>query len=130
MGEARHRAMRLKVGNEAVSDDPATLALELRLAKSLVDTVLAEYPGYVWGVEVNFAGKVATLKLPYLMQSSHCYCIHLDSVTSFPDMQKIMRKAGGELLERFRLDRAGYNVTNFQEARKLALTDHKQKMPE
>ena len=128
----RSRLMKLKPHRERgeVMTDAAVQAKELELAGAIMRTVLAIYPGYVWGVLVDFKGGIATLKLPYLMRASHCYCVHLDKISTWPEMQKVMRKAGGELLERFRLDRAGFNVTDFQEARKLAVTSHGQKMPE
>ena len=80
---------------------------ETAFGMRVLEKLLREYPGYNWHVEVNFAGQVCTVRTEFGGQWG--YVLHLEAIVNDPDL-KLVRWAGGELLERFNLSREKANL--------------------
>lgn len=75
---------------------------ETALAMRIIEKLIKEFPGYDWHVEVNFQGQICTVRTEFGGQWG--YVLHLDQVIHDPSL-KLVRWAGGELLERYNLSR-------------------------
>ena len=73
-----------------------------RIVQALGETLLKKYPGYRWFVDVNMKGGIAGITLPAI-STEYGMQIHLDKHTF--DLENAAINAGGELLERFGLNR-------------------------
>lgn len=90
------------------------------------------YPGHLWAVHVHIDAKTrgAHIKLPVLMQTATTYAIPLDRIGTENDLVRTVVRAGGELLERFRIPRGNLDLNAFLEARqKRRLILPKDQMP-
>jgi hypothetical protein len=90
-------------------------AYEFGVAKTIFEKLWEHYPGYDWKVKVDSIGGIATVQLPRLHHSTIAYIVKLDDMASDPNLLTI-RKAGGELLERFKLVRARVNRAEYTDA--------------
>jgi hypothetical protein len=106
---AREKLSRAKV-------DRATAAGVFRLLQT-------SYRGHFWRVEVDSHQGVCTITIPVLL-GNWKYIIHLDKLTP----QAVIR-AGGEILERFKIPRSAIDVAAFCEARKRRVSRTSQKVP-
>ena len=91
-----------RVGSFKVADD-------LALAKRITDKLEKEYPGYLWGVLFNEEGGVVqivneSVQHPLRTNELYAFTLYLKRFDTDPDMKCVVR-AGGEILERARLDR-------------------------
>lgn len=88
-----------------VDENPEADLADIELCKRIANVLLKHYPGHVWHVEANCekAG-VANIKLNYPdklgVLPKFGYRLHISKLSD----DKIMR-AGGELLERYKLAR-------------------------
>lgn len=78
-------------------------ALEMQLAKTCGDTLLKHYPGYLWAVTVN-KGLIQVVNLN--LSGRWGFVIRSNKVYSASELDRQLRTAGGEILERYRITRA------------------------
>jgi hypothetical protein len=78
---------------------------------AMMEVLLKHYPGYDWQVKANVGTGMAAINLPFLMRQSFGYQIRLEQLND----ATVLRGAG-ELLERFKLDRARANAAKYREA--------------
>ena len=91
-----------KNGHFKIADD---LALAARITQKLSDC----YPGHLWGVGFDEDGGVVnivceTVQHPLMTNAQYAYTLHISRFATDPDLKCVMR-AGGEILERARIDR-------------------------
>ncbi len=87
-----------------VSDDPKVDANDYVMAKNAAELLHRHYPGYLWAVSVDHNAR--TLDVRNLMLSGAWgFRIPLMPVFSASDLDKQVMRAGGELLERYRVRR-------------------------
>jgi hypothetical protein len=95
------------MSNSDIVMDPRGLGLgatpEL-LAKRISETLIKHYPGFLWGVNVNPDGGIVTVQ-NLSLTGRWGFILKLKELDTDPGLKKVMR-AGGEILERFRLRRA------------------------
>lgn len=103
---------------EDIASDPYKVA-DLTLTYQIAETLERHYPAHPWQVAVSHAQGVAMIKLPILMSATQQYVLHISSLKSDPGLKSVVR-AGGELLERHNIPRAGFTLTPFLEARDKA----------
>lgn len=91
-------------------DDSAmgTCANDMILAKEIADTLNTHYPGHLWGVNVDGRGGVANIH-NLLLSGQMGYVLKLVNIFSASDFKRDVVRAGGEILERFRLARGRFN---------------------
>lgn len=106
---------KIKTYDQTDEVDPhvaADLAMTLRIS----ETLERHYPAHPWMVTVSHAQGIAQIKLPLVMKRNQAYILHLDKLAVDPGLRKVVR-AGGEILERYNMPRAGFSLTPFLEAR-------------
>lgn len=90
-----------------VCDVPIPKGMDLNLMKQVGETLFKHYPGYQWGVIVQ-NGVIDVLN----MNLSGKWGFRLLTKDLDPDMKVIMR-AGGEILERYKLKRGAFNEDTY-----------------
>lgn len=88
--------------------DPEHQAREYEWAKRISDCLEKHFPGYLWAVNVNLWGKMATVQALRLSGEWGFY-LKLDEVMHDPTL-KCVRDAGGEILERYRVHRGAVDI--------------------
>lgn len=92
--------------SEGLVLDPKKLnmsAASLTLAKNVADTLNKHYPGHLWGVNVDEKGGVVQV-FNLALSGRWGFVIKITDLAGADDLRKVMR-AGGEILERYRLHR-------------------------
>jgi len=92
--------------SEQLIMDPRQLDMSpsaVTLAKNVAETLNKHYPGHLWGVNVNEAGGIVTV-YNLSLSGNWGFVLHIKDLAIADDMKKVMR-AGGEILERYRLRR-------------------------
>jgi hypothetical protein len=115
----------------ATSHDPhgLLLAYEEGLCKRIFEKLWEHYPMYDWKVKVDASPKMGmvSIKLPRIHHSALGYNFPVDKLANDPGMG-IVVKAGGELLERFKLTRGKANKAEYTDQirskRVFRLRDH------
>jgi hypothetical protein len=94
---------------------------EIAMAKVFARVLGHYYPGYMWGVKVDARQKFALIQIAAIMRTEQVFMVPLEKLQNENDINKFMRLAGGEILERFRLSRGKIQedaFLNLREARK------------
>jgi len=72
------------------------------VAWRIAENLHKHYPGHLWAVHVQKT--VATVR-NLALSGSHGYYLHLDKLRSEDDFKSKVMRAGGEILERFKMQR-------------------------
>jgi len=98
---------------------------EMNVARNVMAELQAAYPTHPWGVRVDAKGKAkaALIKLPAIMPAQSHYVIPLATLLggSVADFKRLVRQAGGEILERYNIPRSGFLADPFLLARQAAI---------
>lgn len=89
------------------------------MTKQIAEKLEQHYPGYPWFVQVSSHQGIAQIKIPILM-GDHAYVIHLTDLASDPGLGCVL-EAGGQILERFEMPRAGFSEAEFIAAKAARL---------
>lgn len=76
-------------------------------AKEGANALNSKYPGWLWAIQINAKGRVFHL-FNHALHDQWGYLLHADDL-EHGNARKAFIKAGGEILERFGLPRAGMN---------------------
>ena len=93
-------AANIAFGNELF---PEHHAKEIALAKRIADHLDKHFPGYLWAVNVDLFGAMATIQPLRLSGERGCY-IKLATIMEDTKLACVTRY-GGEILERYRVHR-------------------------
>lgn len=96
---------------------------DMTLAREVGRTLLAHYPGHFWAVECDSKQGICTITIPILL-GNWKYIIPLTRLNP----QMVLR-AGGEILERFKIPRSSLDLAAFLDARKKRVSRASQKPP-
>ena len=134
MAPRRYDVVKVNYEHPDLGDDPRPdphAYADIALAKRIGEVLQFHYPAHPWYVEVEHVHGIAKVSIPALMGWTAYFVIHLGSLSVDPSM-KIVVKAGGEILERYKLPRNKYDFFAFAEAcRKVNYIDwRKSKVPE
>lgn len=90
---------------------------DIRYAQAVGEALDKHYPGHPWLVEANCEQGVITIRNLGLgmRYRKYGFRIHIPKCNGIPDMQREAVKMGGELLERARMDRAGFKADQYQD---------------
>lgn len=99
---------------ERDEQDPAARA-DVFLAKHIGERLNHWYPGHAWFVEVSHVSGIAKISIPLVMGPDRAFVLHIKAIHSDPSMSLVM-KAGGEILERYKMPRAGFDTADFMAA--------------
>jgi hypothetical protein len=93
------------------------LAKEDAIAREMAALLLKHFPGYPWEVKVEMERLAGMVRLP-IMPPNHYFILPFRHMLAGPnEMNRCIKKAGGELLERFCLSRTGIRFDEFEAAR-------------
>lgn len=99
--------------------DPRELnmsAASLTLAKNVAETLNKHYPGHLWGVNVDDRGGIVSV-YNLALSGRWGFIIKITDLAGADDMVKVMR-AGGEILERYRLSRGAQREGDLNEVKR------------
>jgi hypothetical protein len=90
------------------------IADDVRLAYDVTRKLEIDFPGYEWSVFLDEDGGVIqitneTLQPPIMSHSRYAYVIHLKTLYADRDRLRKVREAGGEIIERARMDTKGWD---------------------
>ena len=114
-------------GNEAARREQAIAMEAFRVLWDL-------YPGHFWKTRVvktdDFGGYILCVQLAILMDEARWFTIPNEKLGTIADLRKMVKEAGGHILERFGLARGVRNLDCFLDARQnKRLLSVSQRMP-
>jgi hypothetical protein len=91
-------------------DDSAvsTGANDMLLAKEIADALNSHYPGHLWAVNVDGPNGLANIR-DLMLSGQMGYVLKLGNMFSASDFRRDVIRAGGEILERFRMARGRFD---------------------
>lgn len=97
---------------ELVTDNPVGAANDLLIARGMAEALHAHYPGHLWAVTCD--GKTGMADVRNLGLSGNWgYRLKLKNIYSGSQFQADVIRAGGELLERYRLSRGRLKLDEY-----------------
>lgn len=100
--------------NELVTDNPQGAANDILMAKEMAEALHAAYPGHLWAVTCD--GTVGFADVRNLALSGNWgFRVKLKDIYSASQFKKDVVRAGGELLERYRLSRGKFKQDEYQQ---------------
>lgn len=90
-----------------LTDAPQVTAWEMTLAKQMAEALHRTYPGHLWAVDVSERTGMANIRDLFL-SGQWGFRLKVANTAHFSasDFERRVIRAGGELLERFRISRA------------------------
>jgi hypothetical protein len=99
--------------SDIVTDNPIGAANDIVMAKQMAEALHAAYPGHMWAVACD--GQIGFADVRNLALSGNWgFRIKLDEIYSGSNFKHRVLMAGGELLERYRLNRGKFNQDQYQ----------------
>jgi hypothetical protein len=97
-------------------DDQAatTCASDMILAKEIADALNTHYHGHLWGVQVSGETGMADIFL-VSVSGNMGYRLKLKNIFSASDFKRDVIRAGGEILERYRMTRGRFNEAEYSQ---------------
>ncbi len=98
-----------------LDDTTASTMNDMLLAKQIAETLMAHYPyPHLWAVSCEGRTGIATIKNLNL-NGQWGYVLKLPKLYSASSLAKDVVRAGGEILERFHMDRGRFNEQQYTE---------------
>lgn len=88
------------------TDSPQLTANDMVMAKQMAEKLHQHYPGHLWAVQVQGVKGIADVR-NLMLSGSWGFRLKLPDIYSGSDFDRQIVRAGGELLERYRIRRAG-----------------------
>ena len=136
--EARREMKRMYGFDETGPHDAEKIRAEQAIAYFVADELLRHYPGHPWQVDCTLytmhrgeklPGAIQ-IKLPVIMPEGKSYNIPLRMLRDHNTICALIKRAGGELLERYRLPRSGCSFDHLLAVRPRARLDHTHRVPD
>lgn len=89
--------------NQIVTQSPDLAANEFLLCKNAAERLHKTYPGHLWAVDIQ--GAVLNVR-NLALSGVWGFTLHLPAVYSASEFDRQLTRAGGELLERYRVSRS------------------------
>lgn len=100
--------------NELMTAEPILRANDEVIAKEVADLLLRHYPGYLWAVSIDSRETVGMLDIRNLSLSGKWgFRFPLKEYLDGMDTRRKVVRAGGEILERYRMPRRGFNAADY-----------------
>ncbi len=96
-----------------VTDNPDVSANDYVVARNIAEKLHSHYPGHAWGVTCEGKKGIATVR-NMLLSPNWGFIIRLQEYFGDTEMHCVI-KAGGEILERFRVNRGTANHERIEE---------------
>lgn len=98
-----------------------TQAADIALCKTVSDMLNKHYPNHPWLIGCNHEAGDLYIQLQYPSRigklARHGYRIHMDSALNHDVLKQKVMRGGGELLERWGLERNAANSNSYEKAR-------------
>lgn len=92
-----------------LTDAPDIPANDMLTAKNMAEVLHRHYPGHLWGV--NCDGRTGMIYIRNLSLSGEMgFKLKMPDIYSASDLDKEVMRAGGEILERYRLSRGKFDA--------------------
>jgi hypothetical protein len=95
--------------------DAQQRALDHNMAKTLAERLHATYPNQLWGVNVEGRTGLITIR-NLLLAGNWGYVMKLGAIYSMSALEADAVRAGGEILERFRMARGKFDADKWSSA--------------
>jgi len=97
-------------------DDSAasTCASDMILAKEMADTLNTHYPGHLWAINVDGKNGVANVH-DLMLNGQWGYRLKLVNIYSASEFKRDVIRAGGEILERFKMRRGRFDESQYSQ---------------
>ena len=129
----QNRPMALKFNTDETEITAEELHKERVLCSAVMETLQRFYPGHVWMVKVggNDKARGVEIKIPILMGTKSFVLPVWMLMQDFATSQRLVQRAGGEILERFRIPTTRFQADPFMIAKHArGRITHKTPMPE
>lgn len=98
-----------------ISDDTrAPTANDFNMAKTMAEALHRHYPGQRWAVTCDGATGIATIRNLFL-SGTYGYILKLPAIYSASAYEKDVIRAGGEVLERFKMRRGTFDEAAYHD---------------
>lgn len=98
--------------SDLVTDNPVGAANDVLMAKEMAEALHSQYPGHLWAVSCD--GRIGFADVRNLaLSGNYGFRLKLDHIYSASDFRKRVIRAGGEILERYRLDRGRMDMDKY-----------------
>lgn len=97
------------------TDSPELSANDFVMAKNMADTLHSRFPGHLWAVTCDGAKGIATVR-NLRLSGAWGIVLKLPAVYTASAWDKDVMRAGGELLERYRLNRGSFAEEQWMQA--------------
>lgn len=94
--------------NALVTDKPQGRLADILLARTMAESLHAAYPGHLWAVSCNHETGLADVR-NLMLSGNWGFRLKLAGIYSASQFKADVLKAGGEILERFKLTRGKYH---------------------
>lgn len=88
---------------------------DVLMAKTLSEALQRHYPGHLWAVNVEARTGLITIRDMYLA-GNWAYVLKMGAIYSASALEKDVIRAGGEILERFRMQRGSFDSDSYASA--------------
>lgn len=100
--------------SELVTDNPVGAANDILMAKEMAEALHTTYPGHMWAVACD--GSIGFADVRNLALSGNWgFRLKLKNIYSASEFRKDVIRAGGEILERYRLSRGRLQIDQFSD---------------
>lgn len=100
--------------NQIVIAEPDVQPMDKLLGRRVLEKLHQHYPGWVWVIDIPEGQNAVMIRNqdcdPY---GRMAYLLYKDGLYADPMLHKVMH-AGGELLERYRMEREGYKTAQME----------------
>lgn len=97
-----------------VTAEPMLRANDEVIAKEVADLLLSHYPGFLWAVSIDSRQTVGMLDIRNLSLSGKWgFRLPLKEYLDGLDTRRKIVRAGGEMLERYRMPRRAFSATDY-----------------
>lgn len=86
------------------------------LCAQIFTVLMDHYPGHFWQVRVESKQGIARIRIPILMGDTLGYTLMLSDLAGDPSY-KAVKRAAGEILERWNIPRTAFSLQDFLAAR-------------
>ena len=100
--------------------EPELERRNIALSKLIAEKLHKEYPGHLWAVQADIEQGMATVR-NLALSGEWGFYLKLSEVVNDPYLKKV-KWAGGEILERYRLHRGRFEISQLQELERDRLT--------
>lgn len=95
-----------------LDETASTTANDLVLAKTMADALHAHYPGHLWAVSADGATGLCTIR-DLMLSGQMGMVLKIPAIYSASSFQADVIRSGGELLERYRLQRGRFDEQQY-----------------